>query len=231
MEIFELFIYFSFFNIINVFEVYKDNKGGITPYYLRVHAEAGKMLKHKIERRLNTNIENCRKCLLSPEKFLSESKYTYHLEKEGDTYSVIFRFKKLGITKYYRVRLKLIVDGNTYRLESLPDSEYPFNMKFTLEKIGEYETKVIVEAVMKADLMANLLGRKDFAVFVEDLVDKGISKLLMDLASGKKPTGGDVSCLTCLFYGSTTKYCYILKQNIMDPSNPPCNGKHYIRKK
>ncbi len=189
------------------------------------------MLKHKIERRLNTNIKNCKKCLLSPEKLLSESKYTYHLEKEGDTYNVIFRFKKLGITKYYRVRLKLIVDGNTYRLESLPDSEYLFNMKFTLEKIGEYETKVIVEAMMKADLMANLLGRKDFAVFVEDLVDKGISKLLMDLASGKKPTSGDVSCLTCLFYGSTTKYCYILKQNIMDPSNPPCNGKHYIRKK
>ena len=188
------------------------------------------MLRHRVERRLNVNAEECRRCLLSPERFLSKSRYTYFVGRRNSDYEVIFRWRKLGITRYFRVVFRLVEDGDTISYESTPDSDYWFDMRFKLEALEEGGTRIVVEASMKAGLMADLLGRKDYASFVEDLVDRGIGDMLETLA-GKTAgeTKAGISCRTCILYGSLNKYCYMLKQHVDDPDKPPCRGKYYIK--
>ncbi len=188
------------------------------------------MFHHMVERKLNVNAEDCRRCLLSPERFLSKSKYTYFARRRNNTYEVIFRWRKLGITRYYRVIFRLIEGEDTVGYESTPDSDYQFNMRFKLKALKEGRTRITVEASMKAGFLADLLGRKDYAAFIEDLVDKGIGSMLETLA-GKKTEGGEagISCRTCLLYGSLNNYCYMLKQQVDDPDRPLCGGKYYIK--
>lgn len=188
------------------------------------------MLRHRVVRLLRAPVQVCLRCIADPERFLSASQYTYAVKRVGgDEYEVVFRWRKWGITRFYRVRIRVRRDDGRVVYESTGESEYPFRMEFHVGEEGGL-TRVVVEAEMRAGLMADLLGRRDYASFVEELVDRGLARLAMKLAeeAGAAATRGRASCTDCLLYDSANSRCVLLGARVEDPSKPPCRGKDYV---
>ncbi len=188
-------------------------------------------LRHTVERELNATFEQCLECLLRPDRFLGESRYTYRASRLDGVYEIVFKWVKWGITRFYRVRLRVVQEGPVVRYVSTPDSDYEFYMEFHLRPGGDGRTRVWVEARMKAGLMADLLGRKDYARFVEELVDRGLGAMLSAVAEERRGAEAGQArprCEDCLLYEFSNKYCYYLKGPIANPEDPPCGGRGFI---
>jgi len=192
------------------------------------------VLRARVERHLNVPLELCVRCLLDASQFLRQSPYTERTERLGeDTHRVVFRWRKLGITKRYPVILRVRREGdNRIVYESTPDSPHPLRMEFSLETREGGETYLRVDAEMEAGLLADLLGKKDFQAFIEDLVDRGLTNLVTKLAENirEEVRGVGVRCTDCLLYERSRSYCYYLARQVEDPENPPCRGEKFVAK-
>jgi hypothetical protein len=199
-------------------------------------------LKHKSAKTVRLPPEECRKCLLDLEGFMSRSKYTYAVKKMPDgTYEVVFRWRKLGVERFYRVRLRVEGGGDLVEYRSTEYSDYPFLMRFLLEPGPDGSTRVHVESEMDAGIMAGLLGKGDYRAFVEELVEKGIASLARRyaLTRGASPAPGQpaaeeasaprvLMCRECILYDPERGYCYALRTEVKDPERPPCRGKYMV---
>ncbi len=192
------------------------------------------MLHTHVVRRIRAPFTECLKCVLDPKLVIGSSPYTYSIKEIGEnTYEVVFKWRKLGVTRYYPVRIKIVHGKDTVVYESTEDSEYWFRMVFKL-KDGGSETILEVDASMKAGFAAELLGRRDYAKFVEQLVDRGIGafleKLSKETTSMKREAGKaeNMSCKTCSLFDEERSFCYYLQKIIKDPENPECGGKAYM---
>lgn len=188
------------------------------------------MLRHAVEREINATFGQCLECLLRPDGFLGESRYTYRASRLDGVYEVVFKWVKWGITRFYRVRLRVVQEGPVVRYVSTPDSDHEFYMEFYLRPRSSGRVRIRVEARMKAGLMADLLGRKDYARFVEELVDRGLGAMLSAMAGGRGAETGaaEPRCVDCLLYEFSNKYCYYLEGPVASPEDPPCGGRGFI---
>jgi carbon monoxide dehydrogenase subunit G len=171
---------------------------------------------------------------LDLEKFIKASHYTFAVNKVGGgIYEVVFKWRKFGITRYYKVKMRIVKAGETSVVyESTEDSDYYMKFSFKLEPV-DGETRVEISSEMKAGLMADLLGRKDYASFIEELVDKGLASLAQSLAQSLGVSKGaigsaGVSCRNCLLYDSITGRCVFLGVEVRDHLSPPCKGEDFI---
>ena len=188
------------------------------------------VLRHAVSRLVRAPPGACLECAADPESFLGASRYTYVVKRLAPgLYEVVFRWRKLGVTRYYRVRLRVRREDGRVVYESTPDSDYPFRLEITLEEAGG-ATRVRASAEMRAGLMADLLGRRDYASFVEELVDRGLAALARRLASQAPAEArrGRPECTTCLLYEQELRRCLVLGARVEDPSRPPCQGRDYI---
>ena len=192
------------------------------------------MLKAEALRSVRADLSNCIKCVTNVENFFYKSKYTYAVRRlSEDTYEVVFRWRKFGVTRFYRVRIK--VRRNSDRevvYEPDEGSDYWFRMRFTFEPHSG-GTLVRVEAQMKAGLMADLLGRGDYRGFVEELVDNGIKRMLENIVAGQRAaqagsTMVKANCRLCVLYDENRSFCYFLGKTVENPENPPCGGKGFV---
>jgi len=139
------------------------------------------VLRHEFSTKMDIDFAACFPCLCSPVSFFAASPYTYRvrkLDEKGEVYEVVFRWRKLGMTKYYPVKLRVRRKPERNRVEiiyeSTPDSKYEFYMRILVERLGPGKVRVSVSAWMRAGLMADLLGRKEYRLFVENLVRDGV---------------------------------------------------------
>lgn len=191
------------------------------------------MLKHEVEVMVNMPLTYCLKCVANPAEFLGKSKYTYTAKELGEgKYEIVFRWVKWGMEKFYKVILEVRRYDNTIVYVSAPESPYEFYMKFELEETEDEKTRVRVEARMKAGFMADLLGKKDYRGFVEELVEKGILGITRQFAQALEVEEGAViegiSCTGCILYDPSRKYCFALRKGVKDTERPICGGKFYI---
>ncbi|MEB3851987.1 MAG: SRPBCC family protein [Desulfurococcales archaeon] len=187
-------------------------------------------LRHRVRMTVNAPLERCLECLADPARFLGHSRYTYLARRLGDgSCEVVFRWAKLGVERYYTVRLRAATRGGTVEYTPAEGSRYQFRMRFNLEPAPQGGTVVEVEAEMGAGLMASLLGRGDFRAFVEELVEKGIAEMAKKLAGRPPPgRGARVSCRGCVLFDPERGYCYALRSRVDDPSRPPCGGRYFV---
>jgi len=192
------------------------------------------MLRARVERHLNVPLELCVRCLMDASRFLSQSPYTEKAEKiDESTHRVVFRWRKLGMTRRFPVVLRVRREGdNAVIYESTEDSPHPLRMVFRLETREGGETFLAVDAEMEAGLLADLLGKRDFQSFIEDLVDRGLTNLVRKLADTirEEVQGVGVRCTDCLLYERSKSYCYYLARKVEDPENPPCGGEKFVAK-
>ncbi|MEB3844406.1 MAG: hypothetical protein LRS48_01825 [Desulfurococcales archaeon] len=186
-------------------------------------------LEHHTVKTVKVPEDTCLACLLSPEKLLSTSKYTAFVEKlEDDKYRVRFVWRKFGITKKFDVVFRVIRRGDVVEYRSTEESDYPFLIRFKVTRLNN-EVEVDVYSEMKAGLMADLFGRKDYAGFIEELIDTGLVELLKTVRKDRKTVeASKISCNTCILYDPKRKYCYYLRREVRDPENPPCKGEAYL---
>ena len=136
------------------------------------------MLHHEYVIEAKEDFDSLTQCLSDPVKFMERSRYVYLVERLGDNkLRVVFKWRKLGITRYYEVVLtikpKLGPNRVGFLLEPAPESKYDFFFSVEVEKIQD-RVLLRVRSWMYAGLMADILGRKDYRVFVEELVEKGV---------------------------------------------------------
>lgn len=192
------------------------------------------MLRHTLKVTVNMPLTYCLKCVANPAEFLEKSKYTYAARELGEgKYEIVFRWVKWGIERFYKVVLEARRYDSNIVYVSTPESQYEFYMKFEFnEEEEKHRTLVRVEAGMKAGLMADLLGRKDYRDFIEELVEKGILGMTRQFAQALEIEEGglseSISCNGCILYDPSRKYCFALRNSVSDPGNPPCKGKYYI---
>jgi len=203
--------------------------GAAEPYNVGVLVK----LRHRTVKTVRVPLGDCRRCLLDIEEFMSKSRYTYAIRRlAGGVYEVVFRWRKLGIERFYRVRLRVEGGGDVVEYRSTPDSDYPFLMRFLLEPGPGGSTRLHVEAEMDAGVMAGLLGRGDYRGFVEELVEKGIAALAGRYAERLAPRpgvpGGSLTCRECILYDPERGYCYALRGEVRDPGRPPCGGRYLV---
>ncbi len=184
-------------------------------------------LKHHTVKTVKVPPDTCLVCLMSPDKLLSTSKYTAFVKKlEDGKYHVRFVWKKFGMTKKFDVIIQVVRRGDVIEYRSTEESDYPFLIRFKVKPVGPNMLEIEVYSEMKAGLMADLFGRRDYAGFIEELIDTGLVNLLKEL--GGKSSGPGITCETCLLYDPKKKYCYYLRRIVEDPTRPPCKGKAYV---
>ena len=190
------------------------------------------MLQHITEHFVKVDMIQCLDCLLDPRVFLGSSEYTERVRelREG-VYEIVFRWRKFGITKRFRVVVRPVKipmkNGVEVVYEPEPDSPYWFIIRIALYP-GRGGVFIKAEALMRAGLMADLFGRKDYAGFVERLVSKGLTEYLRrrlkDLGESVVRAGkGD--CRDCVLYDEVRGYCYYLETAVANPVRPPCGGR------
>ena len=199
------------------------------------------MLRHRARRVVRSDAVECAMCLLDPARFFRASRYTHSVAREETgVYQVIFKWRKWGMTRYFPVRIRVEQheegEGRTRVVyEPTGDSPYFFRMVFDIRRRNG-GAEVEAEAEMKAGLMADLLGRKDYASFVEELLDRGIKAFLEERAKREKAreeekTRTKPTCTTCALYDEERGYCYFLERRVEDPEKPPCKGQAYVAMK
>ena len=188
------------------------------------------MLRHTYRARVNAPPDACIRCALDPEAFLSGSRYTYSVKRlDDERYEVVFRWRKLGVDRFYPVRLRVERRGGRIVYEPTPDSPHNLRIEISVER-DNGGALVTVEASMDAGLLARIMGRGDISAFVEDLVDKGIAGMAERAAAKRGAPGGGAHCERCLLYDPGRGYCYALRQEVGDPGDPPCRGRFFIDK-
>ncbi len=186
-------------------------------------------LVHDTVKTVKVPEDTCLACLLSPDKLLSTSRYTAIVERlEDNKYHVRFIWRKFGITKKFDVIFRVIRRGNLVEYRSTEESDYPFLIRFKLTRLNN-EVEIDVHAEMKAGLLADFFGRKDYAGFIEELIDTGLVELLKNVRKGKSTVESlRISCNTCILYDPRRRYCYYLRREVRNPDNPPCKGEAYL---
>ena len=183
------------------------------------------MLRHTTTRKVRVLPNDFIDLLLHPDRFLSLSSYVESVvQSEGGKYDVVFRWVKWGMTRRYWVKLRVYRDGNAVVYESTPDSDHPMRLVFTVVKDPEGYVTLSTHAEMEAGTLAKLLGRGDFARFIENLIDAAIKEGMRRFMEGGGPK---VECGGCAFYEATRKYCYALDRPVENPSEPPCGGRMF----
>ena len=192
-------------------------------------------LRYTTRKTVRAGLEECLKCLARADIFLKRSKYVESIESEAPgVYHVRFVWRKLGMTRRYDVVFRVRREGDKVIYESLEGSKYPMRLEFRLSK-RDGETVLEASATMKAGLMADLLGRRDFAEFIDELVETGFVSLVKEMASRRRQKAESSegpavkkTCERCLLYDPVRKYCYYLRKNVSNPEKPPCGGAHFI---
>ncbi|MCE4628170.1 MAG: hypothetical protein F7C34_03365 [Desulfurococcales archaeon] len=187
------------------------------------------MLKYRTRKTVRTDLSACVECLLNADRFLGRSSYVDSIKPVAEgVYHVRFRWRKWGMTRYYDVVFRVRREGDKIVYESVEGSKYPMRLEFTLEKKND-NTVVSVEASMEAGLMADLLGRKDYAKFIEELVETGFVAMAQRYSErvGAREAPAKPSCAQCLLYDPDRKYCYYLRRSVSG-EKPPCEGKAFI---
>jgi hypothetical protein len=136
------------------------------------------MLHHEYTTEAREDFNSLAQCLSDPVKFMERSRYVYLAERlDSDKLRVVFKWRKLDMTRYYEVVLtvkpKLGPNRVGFLLEPTPESKYDFFLSVEIEKL-ENRVLLKVRSWMYAGLMADILGRKDYREFVEELVEKGV---------------------------------------------------------
>ncbi|MCE4625863.1 MAG: hypothetical protein F7C35_08410 [Desulfurococcales archaeon] len=187
------------------------------------------VLRHKTVKTVRALPEQCVECILRVDRLLSTSKHTHSIERVAENvYHVKFVWRKLGMTKYFDVVFRVEREGNKIRYRSIEGSRYPMIIEFTLKPKGDV-LEIEVYSEMKAGLMADLLGRKDYAKFIEDLVETGIAKLLTESSRVREREEGEVArCDKCILYDPVRGYCYFLRRPVINVIKPPCGGRDFI---
>ncbi len=186
------------------------------------------MLRHTLTRKLHILPSDLLEILRDPTKWLrtAYTKYVEKIEELGDgKYEIVFKWKKLGITKTIRVRFKVVEKEGIIAYVSTRDS--PTQASFTFTIIEDPEEDYItlrVDAEMDAGTLASVFGKGDFRKFIETLVDETIRKALIKTAKIKRI---HEKCTTCVFYEAQRNWCYALNKPIRNPNHPPCSGKYY----
>ncbi len=181
------------------------------------------MLRHSTTRKVRVLPEDFIDLLLHPDRFLSLSNYVESIVRsEKGQYDVVFRWVKWGMTRRYWVKLRVFRDGNTVIYESTPDSDHPMRLVFTVVKDPDGYITLSAYAEMDAGTLARLLGKGDFAKFIDSLIDTAIKESLRRFMEGGE---AKVVCNGCAFYEVTRKYCYALNRAVGNPSEPPCGGR------
>ena len=147
------------------------------------------------------------------------------------------------MTRYYPVRIRVFEKDLGERVkrvvyEPAEDSPYWFRMEFVLREKNGGGVEVEASAFMKAGLMADFLGKRDYARFVEELLDRGIRSFLEERARRIRESRraavavlasrGEASCTTCSLFDDERSFCYFLEKRVDDPSKPPCGGRAYV---
>ena len=188
-------------------------------------------MKYRTRKTVRADVTACTECLLKADRFLGGSTYVEEVRPVAEgVYHVRFRWRKLGMTRRYDVVFRVRASGDTVVYESVEGSKYPMRFEFRLNRRGR-ETVVDVEASMDAGLMADLLGKKDFSRFVEELVERGFVALMRSYSEAKREGGAvavSPSCDKCLLYDPDRGYCYYLRRNVKPGEPPPCGGKAFI---
>jgi len=191
------------------------------------------VLQHSTEHFVRVDLLRCLDCLLDPRVFLGSSEYTESVKevREG-VYEVVFKWRKFGITRKFRVVIRVVKRTlkNGVEVAYEPDSPYWFTLRVVLYP-GHGGVFVKAEALMKAGLMADLFGSKDYASFVERLVSKGLTSYLkhrISKFSGSIVRGGHGDCRDCVLYDEVRGYCYFLETTVSNPTKPPCGGEAHI---
>ena len=187
------------------------------------------VLKHKTIKTVRALPEQCIECILRVDRLLSTSKHTYSIKRVAENvYHVKFVWKKLGMTRYFDVVFKVEREGDKIRYRSIEGSKYPMIIEFSL-KPKDDALEIEVYSEMKAGIMADLLGRKDYAKFIEDLVETGIAELLRESSRVKEREEREIArCDKCILYDPVRGYCYYLRRPITNAAKPPCGGRDFI---
>ena len=189
-------------------------------------------LRHETVKTVRAPLDECIECILRVDRLLGVSKHTEKVERVSpDVYHVRFVWRKLGMTKHFDVVFRSRREGNKIIYESIEGSKYPMRMEFYLRRRPDGLVEIRVLAEMRAGLMAEVLGRKDFARFVEELVDAGIVRLLQARAQGRAREGKKTfraRCDNCLLYDPVKNYCYYLRRPVFATTKPPCGGEAFI---
>ncbi len=190
------------------------------------------VLHYKTSKTVKSLKETCLKCIADPTGLLSASKYTKEVKKLGnDMYLVVFEWRKFGMKKRFEVVIKVERDRDTIEYKSVEGSKYPFDMKFTLKPKDNDLLEITIDAEMRAGLMADLFGKKDYAEFIEELVDTGLVNLVSKMSVGHVKGSEAANCTKCLLYDPIKKYCYYMRREVKDPAKPICGGKSFISEK
>ncbi|MCE4610333.1 MAG: hypothetical protein F7C36_08155 [Desulfurococcales archaeon] len=190
------------------------------------------VLHHRTSKTVKSLREKCLECIADPTGLLSTSKYTKEVKKLGeDLYLVVFEWKKFGMKKRFEVVFKVVKGKDTVEYKSVEGTKYPFDMKFLLKPKDKDLLEITIDAWMKAGLMADLFGKKDYAEFIEELVDTGLVNLLSRMSAGYVKSGEIANCANCLLYDPVKKYCYYMRKQVEDPDKPVCDGKGFISEK
>ncbi len=190
-------------------------------------------LRHRASRAVNAPMEACKACALKPESLFSGSRYVYSVKRlEGSVYEVVFRWVKFGVERFYVARLRVEARGDELVYESTPDSPLKARLRLKLEGgRGSGTTRLVLDAEMKAGVAAGLLGRGDYKVFVEELLENLVREALKEAAAG---AGGGPrerpACRRCLLYDPEKRRCYLLGVNIEDTKRPPCRGEKFVER-
>ncbi len=190
-------------------------------------------LKHRTSRTVNAPMEACRACALRPESLFSGSRYVYSVKRvDGDVYEVVFRWVKFGVERFYVARLRVEARGDELVYESTPDSPLRARFRLKLEAgEGEGTTRLVLEAEMRAGVAAGLLGRGDYRVFVEELLENLVMEAIKDAAEAREASApGRPDCRRCLLYDPEKRRCYLLGVNVEDPGRPPCRGEKFVER-
>ena len=195
------------------------------------------MLKYKKKIMVNIPLEYCLEYVLNPEAFFKMSRYVSIVRRiEDNKFEVFYKWSKWGVKKYFRVVFKVRREGNMIVYESTGDSDCEHYFIFRFQETGDKKTVVEVESGMKAGFMANLLGRRDYQVFIEEIIGKGILGLAEKLSARREEasvsreitvTSGKGSCRECILYDVARNYCYALGSTVRDPDNPPCGYRYF----
>ncbi len=190
------------------------------------------MLRYTTVKKVNAPLVYCIRCIRDPQQFLSHSKYTYTVKKVDSEYEVVFRWVKWGMERFYKVKITVDIEGGRIVYRSTSNSPHYFRLELDMEEAEEDATRITVRSEMKAGIMADLLGRKDYADFIEELVEKGIAGVARKMAEAiEEATTPTPTCTDCLIYDSERSYCYAIRGGVDDPRRPPCQGKFYLSRK
>lgn len=178
-------------------------------------------LVHTSSRRVRVEAEEILPTLENPAKLLRLSKYVDSVRKAGEgLWEVVFKWRKFGMTKKYRVLFRVFRYGNTVVYESAEDSPNEAKIVFTVAKDPGGWSLINATAEFGIGGLASLLGKHDFRAFVDELLDSGIRAHFLEKT---RTAHHSVDCRNCEFYEATRSWCYALDQ-VVDHGQVPCGG-------